>query len=142
VRQLRTTRRRDYPGAFCAALLSVRGNSLPPEVHTRTSDVAQHHVARTHPTDLEFRRLLFLARRAALRADRDAGVRVATVLLREWERYAFARLLGRRATAGKHRRRGSTTASPRAAVLTGQPVSAECPDSPRERRRLTLSGSR
>jgi hypothetical protein len=120
VSRRRTTTQTDDPGAFCAALLSVRTYALPPAVDTPTWRVALRHFARTNPTDLEFRRLL--ERRAALPADRDAGGRVAAVLLREWERYSVARLLSRRTTVG-NRRRGSPPARPRAAVMPGQPGS-------------------
>jgi len=117
--QRRTATQPDDPAAFCAALVSVRTYALPPEVDTPTWRRALRHFARTKPTELEFRRLL--ERRAALPADRDAGGRVAAVLLREWERYVIMRLLSRRTTAGNRRSRGSPAARLRAAVIPGLP---------------------
>jgi hypothetical protein len=142
VSQRRTTTQPYDPGAFCAALLSVRTYALPPEVDTPTWRVALRHFARTNPTDLEFRRLL--ERRAALPADRDAGGRVAAVLLREWERYGVARLLSKRTKVGNQRRRGSSPARPRAAVMRGQPgIGGGVPQlAPRRASTTDLLGSR
>jgi len=117
--QWRAATQPDDPAALCAALLSIRTYAQPPEVDTHTWRLALRHFARTKPTEHEFRRLL--ERRAALPADRDAGGRVAAVLLRGWERYGVVRLLSRRTTGGNRRRRSSPPARPRAARHPGLP---------------------
>ena len=102
------------PGAFCAALLGPLRYVLPADVDEGTWQLALRHFARTRPNEQDFRRLLEQrAGRGGPARGGDAGARVAAVLLREWERYGLARLLGAGRSAGG-RGRGSWPA-PRSA---------------------------
>jgi hypothetical protein len=94
------------PGSFCAALLSPLQYDLPQDVHEPTWQVALRHFAQARPTESQFRRLL--ERRTGRRRPdgRDPGARVAAFLLREWELYGLARLLGAGGSAGGRRRGG------------------------------------
>jgi hypothetical protein len=104
------------PGAFCAALLGPLKYTLPADVDEGTWQLALRHFARTRPNETDFRRLLEQrAGRGGPARGGDAGARVAAVLLREWERYGLARLLGAGRSAGG-RGRGSWPARRAAGV--------------------------
>ena len=106
----RTRQRPADPGSFCAALLGPLEYALPADVDAATWRVALRHFAQRRSSEDEFRRLLEQRARAGQGGEQDAGARVAAFLLREWERYGLARLLGA-AVGGRGRRawRGAST---------------------------------
>jgi hypothetical protein len=103
----RTSKLPSDPGTFCAALLGPLKYDLPQDVHEPTWQVALRHFAQARPTKSEFRRLL--ERRTGCRGPEspDPGVRVAACLLREWERYGLAQVLGLDSADGRRQRRGT-----------------------------------
>src|SRR5918912_953750 len=101
------------PGSFCAALLGSLAYTLPAELDAATWRVALRHFAQRRPTDSEFRRLLEQRAQTRRGSEPDAGARVAAFLLREWERYGLARLLGVASAGG---RRHWRAAPPRGAA--------------------------
>lgn len=102
----RTAKQPTDPGTFCTALLSSRAYALPDDVDPSTWQVALEHFARTAPPEAEFRRLLEQRARTGPDASRAAGARVAAYLLREWERYGLARLLGAGSSGRGPKRKG------------------------------------
>jgi hypothetical protein len=97
----RTRRPPTDPGGFCAALLGSIEYALPAEVDAATWRVALQHFAQRRPSEDEFRHLLERRAQAGRGGERDAGARVAAFLLREWERYSLARLLGVASAGGR-----------------------------------------
>jgi hypothetical protein len=97
------------PAAFCAALLGTLAYALPEDVPAPTWQLALRHLAERQPTEPVFRRLLEQRATRGQGASSDPGSRVASYLLREWERYQRARQL---APAGPSRRRRGQTAAP------------------------------
>jgi hypothetical protein len=105
------------PAAFCAALLRTAAYALPDDVSAPTWQLALRHVAERQPTEPVFRRLLEQRAARGPGASSDPGSRVASYLLREWERYQRARLL---APAGPGRRRRGQAAPGRRPVGRGR----------------------
>jgi hypothetical protein len=124
----------EEPGAFCAALLGRVRYALPADVDAPTWRVALRHFAQGQPTAATFRRLL--EQRAARREAPGAaspGTRVAAFLLREWERYCLARLVGtgsasRRRSPGRRGRRPAAPRAPRGVWrVVGRPPTGAAP---------------
>jgi hypothetical protein len=104
-------------------LLSALVYALPSDVDAATWRVALRHFAQRQPPEDAFRRLLEQRVQAGQGGEGDAGARVAAFLLREWERYSLARLLGvaaggrRRQWRGTQRRSASDARLPPAVQL-------------------------